>query len=320
LRAWLVRIFWLTLLIGLLIWALLAAPLAEMWASLKQLHLWQIGVLILINVFIFAMITMRWWFIVRAEAKKIPFLPLLGYRLAAFGLSYFTLGPQIGGEPLQIHFLQKDFHLSYPRATSAVIMDKLLELLVNFLFLAAGIFTVIRAGMLSLTGTQLVGGLFPLGMVMLFPPVHIALLYRGKYPISAVAHAIQNRTGSKKIIRLLIVSEHMAGAFTRRHLGAMLAAIAVSVVTWLGMWVEYWLMAHYILIDMTFWQALAGLTAVRVAFLMPLPGGLGALEASQVFALGAMGYPPAAGLTMCLLMRGRDMLLGGLGLLRAGKL
>jgi uncharacterized membrane protein YbhN (UPF0104 family) len=71
---------------------------------------------------------------------------------------------------------------------------------------------------------------------------------------------------------------------------------------------------------MTGWQALAGLTTMQVAFLVPVPAGLGAIEASQVFALGAMGFPPSMGLTMSLVMRARDLLFGGLGLLRAGKL
>ena len=69
---------------------------------------------------------------------EVPFLPLVGYRLSAFGLSYFTPGPQVGGEPLQIIYLQKNYGLTYARATAAVIMDKLLEFLVNFLLLAVG--------------------------------------------------------------------------------------------------------------------------------------------------------------------------------------
>jgi hypothetical protein len=46
--------------------------------------------------------------------------------------------------------------------------------------------------------------------------------------------------------------------------------------------------------------------------------GLGALEASQVYALTAMGYTPAIGISLSLLMRARDILNGGLGLLLAG--
>jgi len=56
-----------------------------------------------------------------------------------------------------------------------------------------------------------------------------------------------------------------------------------------------------------------------LAFLVPLPGGLGALEASQVFALGAFGVSAASALGVTLLIRARDLLIGGLGLLLAGR-
>jgi uncharacterized membrane protein YbhN (UPF0104 family) len=55
-----------------------------------------------------------------------------------------------------------------------------------------------------------------------------------------------------------------------------------------------------------------------LAFLLGLPGGLGALEASQVLALGWFGQPAAVAISIALLMRGRDLLNGGLGLLLAG--
>lgn len=66
-------------------------------------------------------------------------------------------------------------------------------------------------------------------------------------------------------------------------------------------------------------QVFAALTAMQVAFLMPLPGGLGALEASQVFALGAFGQTASAAISLTLLMRARDILNGGIGLLLAGR-
>jgi len=55
-----------------------------------------------------------------------------------------------------------------------------------------------------------------------------------------------------------------------------------------------------------------------ISLVMPLPGGLGALEASQVYTMGRFGYSAASALSLTLLMRGRDMLIGGLGLLLAG--
>jgi glycosyltransferase 2 family protein len=320
LRTWLIRIFWLVLLLGLLVWALIAAPLVQIWESLKQLRLWQIGVLLAINLIGFAFITLRWWLIIKAEASKVPFIPLIGFRLAALGVSYFTPGPQAGGEPLQVLYLQRHNHLSSARATSTVIMDKLVEILVNFFFLAIGLYVVIIEGLLPFSGLQLTNSLLPLILFPIIPPMYIALLYFGKYPLSDLMRTIEHRIGRRKFLRLLNVSEHLAGTFTRRHFGTILAAIFVSSLAMIVSWAGYWLMARFILVDLSPWQALAGLTAVQIAFLMPLPGGLGALEASQVFVLGAMGFPPAAGLTMSLLMRGRDILFGGLGLLRAGKI
>jgi len=55
--------------------------------------------------------------------------------------------------------------------------------------------------------------------------------------------------------------------------------------------------------------------AARLAILLPFPGGLGALEASQVIVLSGLGYTPAQGAALALLIRARDLVFGGAGLL-----
>lgn len=321
LRTWLTRAFWLGLLGGLLYWALRFAPLNEIWASLRRLQLWQIGLLLVLNLGVIACMTMRWWIIVRAGKASLPFIPLMGYRLSVFALSYFTPGPQVGGEPLQVVYLQRNHGLTYARATAAVIMDKLLEFLGNILFLALGLIAIFRLGWLSSSGLQLTGSLIPLAAILLWPPTHIALLYNERYPLSGLARAVKSRLPAVPWIhtpaRLLIVAERMAGTFTRRHIGALLASLGVSLLAWAGMVTEYWLMASFTGISISPWQSVAGLTSMQIAFMAPLPAGLGVVEASQVFALTAMGFSTAAGLTMSLLMRGRDILFGGVGLLLA---
>jgi hypothetical protein len=101
--------------------------LVHIWESLRQLTLWQISLLLLINSLVIVSMTARWWLVVRAERPELPFLPLIGYRLAVFGLSYFTPGPQVGGEPLQIIYLCRYHGIGLARAVSSVILDKLLE-------------------------------------------------------------------------------------------------------------------------------------------------------------------------------------------------
>jgi glycosyltransferase 2 family protein len=317
-RTWLIRLGWWIVLILLLWWALHSAPLADIWALLRQLQLWQLAVLMVFNIVIFVLITMRWWIIVRAQNAKVPFYPLVGFRLAAYGLSYFTVGPQVGGEPLQIIYLQRHYGLTYARATAAVIMDKLLELLTNFILIAAGVYAIFRVGILSGNNVQTTLGLIPLTAVLLWPLVHIILFFKGKHPLSALLRLAPARFTELKLVRLMIVSEYMAGSFTRRHPKALLASWAVSLLSWVLMLVEYGLMLTFLDVHMDIWQTLAALTAMLVSFLMPLPAGLGALEASQVFVMNALGYPSAVGISLCLLIRARDILLGGFGLLLAG--
>lgn len=115
-KKWLPRALFILLLAALLSWALRNAPLPEILASLRRLTLAQIAWLLALNSGIFLLITARWWLILRAESQRVPFLPLIGYRLAAFGMSYFTPGPQVGGEPLQILYLQKRCGLTFARA------------------------------------------------------------------------------------------------------------------------------------------------------------------------------------------------------------
>lgn len=303
----------------LLYFALRNAPLREIWSLMAQLKLSQLAVLLVLNALVIVAMTARWWVIVRAENPTIPFLTLVRYRLAVFGLSYFTPGPQVGGEPLQVLYLQRNHGISFARATSAVIMDKLLEFLANFLLIGVGITAAVRIGLIGRGGAQVSASLLPMAVVLIWPAVHLMLLYQGRYPISSLLRSFSFLIGSPNWARLIMVAERMAASFTRRRLTSLLSALGFSIVAWAGMAVEYFLIASFLNAHLSFTETLAALTAALVAFLMPLPGGLGALEASQVYALQIMGYPPALGISISLIMRGRDILNGVVGLLLAGK-
>ena len=303
----------------LLWWASRNAPLGEIWNTLRQLRPWQIALLLVLNALVIALMTARWWLIVRAENRQVPFLPLIGYRLSAFGLSYFTPGPQVGGEPLQVIYLQKFHGLSYARATSAVIMDKLLEFLVNFLLLAVGAWAVFRVGLIPDNGSMPFLSLIGLGLLLAWPLVHILLMYNRVLPLSAILRAQPFLSQKTKALRLILAAERMAASFCQRHLRALLAAVAVSILAVAGIATEYVLMVEFLGVRLGALEVFAALTAMQLAFLIPLPGGLGALEASQVFALGVFGQPASVAISLTLLMRARDILNGGLGLLLAGR-
>ncbi|MEP6896271.1 MAG: lysylphosphatidylglycerol synthase domain-containing protein, partial [Chloroflexota bacterium] len=201
------------------------------------------------------------------------------------------------------------------RATASVFMDKLLEFLANFFLLAVGLTSIFQAGIVSRNGSNSLVSLSGLVILFLWPPTHIILMLRGVYPISIILRNISTH----KFARFICASERMAGTFCRRHLSALLVAIGVSLLAAIGMVTEYFLITSFLQIDLTSSQTIAAWTAGWLAFLVPLPGGLGALEASQVFALGAFGISAASAISVTFLIRGRDLLIGGLGILFAGR-
>ena len=318
LKKWVYRFLWLLLLAGLLTWALHKAPLLEIWSAIRGLRLWQAAVILDVNTLLFSLFSLRWWIIVKADAKGVPFLPLLGMRLSAFGLSYFTLGPQVGGEPLQVLSLQKKYGITYTRATASVFLDKILEFQVNFLMFALGLIAILQAGLLSGSRMQFIAVFALVAALVLVPVVHLTLLYHRRYPLAVLLGLLPFIPKKSRPVRFLRAAEGMAGRFCQRHLRVLLGALGVSLIAGAGLLVDYTLMISFLGINLPFWKMLAGWTAGWLAFLVPLPGGLGALESSQVFALGIFGIPAAVALGVVLLMRARDLVFGGLGLTLAG--
>jgi uncharacterized membrane protein YbhN (UPF0104 family) len=152
-----------------------------------------------------------------------------------------------------------------------------------------------------------------------WPPIHLSLLYNKHYPITAVLYAVPFVSKNSKPIRFLRASERLAGMFCQRHPRRLIIASGISLLAGAAMVADYALMASFMGIHLTFWKTIAGWITGWLSLLMPLPGGLGAMEASQVFILGRFGYSAATALSLALLQRGRDILIGGLGLLLASR-
>ena len=318
LRKWL---FWpavVAVLAFLLWWAFRKAPLAEIWIAIQQMQWWEILVILALNGFFYVVATLRWWVIIRADNKHVPYLPLLGVRISVFGVSYFTLGPQVGGEPLQVFALQRRYRLTYTHATATVLMDKLLEFMADFYLLAIGLTAILRVGVLAETRLQFSGDLLLLAFLIFWPPIHLFLLYKRHHPLSGLLRRLPVINKKSKPLRFLRAAEQLAGRFCQRHPRRLLIAIGFSLLGGAGMLLDYALMTTFLNIHLPFWQMTAGWMMGWISLLMPLPGGLGALEASQVLTLGRFGFSAAIALSLTLVMRGRDMLIGGLGLLLAG--
>jgi uncharacterized protein (TIRG00374 family) len=289
-------------------------------AVLRNLSLLELGALAVVNAFVLLSLSSRWWLILVGKGKPISYWQLGLYRLAAFSISYFTPGPQFGGEPLQIQLLRVRHGMSGSQAGASVALDKSLELAVNFGFLVFGVLVALVLGLLPGRSS----GLFLAVAIalLLIPLIHLSLAARGRRPIASMLMALPSRWRRMMLVDRLIsivqsTEEQVASYLTSQPLW-VLAALAASVGSWVLLVGEYWLMARFLGLELSIWMAVAALTAARLAILLPSPGGLGTLEASQVLAFSALTNSPAAGAALALVIRGRDLIFGGAGLLIVG--
>ncbi|MBT3389569.1 MAG: flippase-like domain-containing protein [Chloroflexi bacterium] len=308
--------FWL-LALTLVGYTLSITPLADVSAALGSLKLSQIAALALLNAAIIALFAVRWWILLRTQGNRIPLWVAIRYRLAAFGVSYFTPGPQFGGEPLQVYFLHKNHAIPTTDAVASLSLDKILELLANFTFLAFGIVMIAAGGLLDLRENRLLAVM--VFLLAALPWLYLIGLYAKIKPLSKLARGVARIfPKSIRIAAGVNHSETQMSTFCRQHPATLIGLMLLSGAVWVALVFEYWLMLHFLGAQLSLWQTLVFITAARLAFLTPLPGGLGSLEISQALAAQSLGLSVGLGVSIGLLIRLRDISFGLLGLVWGG--
>ena len=306
----------------LLLVGLSSVSLADTWAALRGLTLAQVAILAALNLLILGLLNARWWILLRGHGQALPFLPLLGYRLATFGVSYFTPGPHVGGEPLQVYLVEKEQGVPRTTAVAAMTLDKTLEFAVNFLFLLAGVALILQQRLLG--GAAGAGLLLALLILLMLPLAYLGAIATGRAPLAGGLARInglrlwQRRKewhGRSRAAADVLGDSEAAMRRSMRHSPlSLILAFVVTLLGWLLMIAEFWLMAAYLGAPLAPLQLVLALTAARLAILLFLPGGLGVLEASQIAAFSLAGLNPALGISVGLLIRARDVALGTAGL------
>ena len=309
-------LIWL-LLPGLLWWAWQDIPFDQVANSLQELTIWQILIVIVLNAVLAILFCVRWWLILRVIGFKLPLLKLSMYRIASFAISFLTPGPQFGGEPIQMLALIKRHQIPHPEAVASVVLDKILELLSNFTFLAIGICVVFLTGIFT-DPSVLQMGFSAVGMVLL-PISYVLLLSSNRKPISSILLHV-HKLVSIKFVSLQLIStidsaEALAGKFCKTKPVQFLLIFIISLAVWILTVFELWLMFNFLGLVLSLPQIIFVIVAARIALLFPLPGGLGVLEASQVLALEFLGLNQAVGVGVILLVRGRDLITSVFGLI-----
>ena len=307
-------------------WILCQLPLSTLSASLSHLSIKQWLAWIGLNLGIILIATQRWLSLLKGLNLGIPFRHLLLLRQAGQAISFITPGPQFGGEPLQIYWLWKRQHWPIHSALLGLGVDRFYELWVNFGVLLISVVLLMIPSInslppatLALNGPAVFFALLLLllslsllgGVILKHPDRVLGWLKRATHYWQHHPCLINLEThwhGLSSDLKQLMTA----------HKLALVSAFMWSLLGWVGLIGELGLILSFFDLGLTASQFMMIFMAMRLAFLLPLPGGIGTLEASLFWVFQNLDLPMTAVMSVIALMRLRDVLtlLIGLGCVR----
>jgi uncharacterized protein (TIRG00374 family) len=295
--------------LGLATWILAKLPLASLPQAIAGLQVWQWLAWMSINLAVIILLAWRWLVLARAIGLAPGFLQILRVRQAGQVISFVTPGPQFGGEPLQVFWLWKRYCVPGPDAFLAVGLDRFYELWINF-----GILLVAVLGLLAFASMNVIDWHY-LALVLLILVLAMAvsgwLLLRQPAPVRAWVRRLTKPWRHHVRLRQLEthwwqLNESLQRVFSR-HRSALGVALGLSLLAWVGMIAEFWLLLSYVGVPPDLTRFVFLFTVVRLAFLVPLPGGIGSVEAALLWSFQELALPLSAAAGLIMLMRLRDI-------------
>ena len=282
--------------------------LARMSASLGI----ALPLVILINGVSQLLRTMTWRFCFPPGVTR-PFPRLLRVRLAAEAFSYVTVSG-IAGEPLKVVLLRDE--APAPAVTASVILERLSFSIVTLALVGAWAAVTLVTVPLAPYWRGMFFWFALVAAIFVFLIV-VAVRGEGTY-MSRFLEWLTRKTrgllGTHGLGRFLVQAERQLLEFARTDHRRVLRVIALDVVNYGLMASEVWVVLRAVGAPSSFATALTIETFTRVASFVfaPIPGSLGALEASHLAVATAVGLAPA-GAALAVARRARGLFWAGVG-------
>jgi len=248
------------------------------------------------------------------QPRQVGFLRLARVRLAAEAFSYLTLRG-IAGEPLKVVLLSGS--IDARQATAAVALERIAYLVGTTIIVGVG--AVVAMIGLPLTGLWFrVFGAFAIAAAAVTVLTIVVVLGRGSYfqaLMRRIDHARGTSLGEGRLARFAAAVEQHMLDIVRHNPRRLLVLVSATAASSLLMALEGWVILRASGAPIAANAAIAVETFSRVASFASafIPANLGALEASSVAAVTAVGAA-GGGAALALTRRLRGMFWAGVGL------
>ncbi|MFH0870766.1 MAG: lysylphosphatidylglycerol synthase transmembrane domain-containing protein [archaeon] len=293
--------------VALLIIVLLKYPFKDVALTFSNVTPTLLIAYLCVSFSIMLLFAIRWRYVLKTLGYNVPFLDVFGFRVIEYGISYITPSGKAGGEPVRAALLMKR-GIGFKEGLSTVFADKTIELSVSLLFFIFGILTL-ALGYALPVGLNVILILLSMALLFLIWKFYSRIL-RGKTVFVALYKFLRldKVKFMAKYQQAIVDFEKPIIKFYTKERKAFFIALGLSVLSLCLSLVEYKLVLLMLGIDAPLSVIFMVLSVVGIAFLVPVPMGLGSLEAFQAALFSVLGIGSASGIGLAVITRARDLL------------
>ena len=258
--------------------------------------------------------TLKWSVILRSQGCKVPFPKLFVYKLAGFGVSYITPAAHIGGEPVMAYFLTNNHNIEFKKSLSSVVIDKSLDLILNGFFACISILIILANFTVSKKTANLMIFSFFAMAAAIYSFYHLTITEKGFFTTCFRLLRFNKWKVTKKYEKYISGMESHLIYFFKYNKKGFRNAFLTFLLVWILMFFEFKLALLLLGYNASFVAIFIFFSLVGIAYIIPVPAALGALEFGQSSASVMLGISKSVGLALSIIIRSRDMIWVFLGL------
>lgn len=310
-RKVLVVLFPLAIGISLFIGILGFAGLQNIASAFRQFSLLYLGAYLAAAFMVYVLSSYKWRLILEAQGHKVRLPRLMTYRLASFSIGYLTPFARLGGEPIRAYMLKKH-KVNSTHAFSSVFIDKTVETVIDAILI---VFIIVLL-LATFTIPSATREILMIGMLLIAALLFVFYYVSSKQGIlTTLMHLIPKKKVFRKVKLKLVDIDKATQHFFDNKKECLGKIIIVSIFQWAVIFTEFKLATMIIGYDASMTEILLMILATGLSTLIPVPAGLGVLEASQFSLFELLGIGGGMGIALSLLIRFKDLLLMLFGLM-----
>ena len=285
-------------------------PFAELGSRLKDITLMSWIILLVVNVAILFLAVKRWQVLAQIFGIQLPLSYFFKLRQAGSLVSFLTPGPQFGGEPLQVFWLNQNHAIPLDVGIATVGIDRFLETVINlFILLLCIIFILLTDIEVDLYRALL----FILSTLMVIIISVAIFIKKSNWLMKMFNYLIAKFFNEDLLLekngRKTPSKANQILTTIKSNKSKLFCALTLALVGWLALMLELYLMLGALNLAPTLYDVVLIMLGIRLALLMPIPGGLGTIEASLLWSFGILELTLAGAGGIIAISRSRDILL-----------